>query len=78
MSGWASCACRQPGDFYFDDHRFGRFDDDVDPAGRSRPAPPRERARVRAARPDIPALVAGLAVLALGGMLLADALAASN
>jgi hypothetical protein len=29
---------------------------------------------VRAARPDIPALVAGLAVLALGGVLLLDAL----
>jgi hypothetical protein len=28
---------------------------------------------VRAARPDIPALVAGLALLALGGVLLLDA-----
>jgi hypothetical protein len=31
---------------------------------------------VRAGRPDIPALVAGLALLALGGVLLLDALAA--
>jgi hypothetical protein len=31
---------------------------------------------VRAARPDIPALVAGLALLALGGVLLLDGLAA--
>jgi hypothetical protein len=31
---------------------------------------------VRAGRPDIPALVAGLALLALGGVLLLDALGA--
>jgi hypothetical protein len=33
---------------------------------------------VRAGRPDIPALVAGLALLALGGVLLLDALGALN
>jgi hypothetical protein len=31
---------------------------------------------VRAGRPDIPALVAGLAILALGGVLLLDSLGA--
>jgi hypothetical protein len=33
-------------------------------------------ARVRAGRPDLPALVAGLAVLVLGGLLMLDALGA--
>jgi hypothetical protein len=33
---------------------------------------------VRAGRPDIPALVAGLALLALGGVLLLDARGALN
>lgn len=39
-----------------------------------RPPSARERERVRTARPDIPALVAGLALLAMGAVLLLDAL----
>jgi hypothetical protein len=38
--------------------------------------PARARERVRAGRPDIPALVAGLALSALGGVLLLEALGA--
>ena len=43
-------------------------------ASRTAIPPVRARESVRAARPDIPALVAGLALLVLGAVILLDAL----